>query len=63
MASLAAAGPSNDPHAGMHHSDNAQLPSEVGFPYRFPGPGRYRVFVQVKRNGKIETASFDADVQ
>jgi hypothetical protein len=59
MAALAVA--SGNPHAGMIH-DTANLPSEVGFPYRFPGPGRYRLFVQVKRNGKVETASFDADV-
>jgi hypothetical protein len=41
----------------------AALPSVVSFPYRFPGPGSYRIFVQVKRRGRIETATFDADVQ
>ena len=38
------------------------LPSEIGFPYVFPRPGRYRVFVQFKRRGKIETAAFDVKV-
>lgn len=34
----------------------------VSFPYAFPKPGRYRVWVQVRIAGKIETASFSANV-
>jgi hypothetical protein len=36
--------------------------AEVGFPFRFPKPGLYRVIVQVKRQGVIETGLFSANV-
>jgi hypothetical protein len=32
----------------------------ISFPYGFPKPGLYRVFVQIKRAGRVETAVFDA---
>jgi hypothetical protein len=35
------------------------LSSEVSFPYAFPKPGNYRVWVQVKIKGKIHTGAFD----
>ncbi len=56
MASLALAGA--DPHAA--HA--AGLPAVLTFPYGFPQPGDYRIFVQIKRHGRIETAAFDAQV-
>src|SRR5262249_21202739 len=45
MASLTIAG------APMNHPTGS-LPSEIGFPYIFPKPGRYRVFVQFKRRAQ-----------
>ena len=33
------------------------------FPYAFPQPGRYTVWVQVKRHGRVMTGSFPADVR
>ena len=41
---------------------DAALPWEITFPYGFPQPGKYRLFVQVKRRGRIETAVFYASV-
>ncbi len=34
----------------------------VGFPFVFPAPGAYRIFVQVKLDGAVETAVFDVEV-
>jgi hypothetical protein len=39
------------------------LAPEVSFPYGFPQPGNYRVFVQIKRAGRVQTGQFDAHVQ
>ena len=34
------------------------LPSLIEFPYAFPKSGSYRLFVQVKRNGRVLTGAF-----
>jgi hypothetical protein len=48
-------------HAGHNMAMPADsLPAEVSFPYGLPQPGDYRIFVQVKRAGQVETGVFDA---
>jgi hypothetical protein len=35
----------------------------VEFPYGFPSPGRYRIFIQMKHANTVETGVFDAEVR
>ncbi len=37
--------------------------SVVTFPYVFPEPGEYRIWIQMKRNGKVLNTAFDATVE
>jgi hypothetical protein len=46
--------------AGMQHES---VPAEITFPYGFPQAGDYRLFLQVKRAGHVETAVFDTNIQ
>jgi hypothetical protein len=49
-----------DPHAGhAMHAASAPMPPIASFPYALPQPGAYRIFVQMKRGGKVETGIFD----
>jgi len=42
--------------AGMEHSNR------ITFPYSFPKGGRYRIFLQVKRNDQVLTGAYDVKV-
>ena len=37
--------------------------SVVRFPYTFPNEGKYRIYVQMKRNGRILNGAFDVEVE
>jgi hypothetical protein len=59
-------GPSDnsmDSMPGMDMTSAQPLSNAVDFPYGFPTPGRYRIFIQMKHGATIETGSFDATVQ
>jgi hypothetical protein len=52
-----------DAMMSMPMTASGPLPPEVRFPYGFPQPGDYRIFVQIKRADRVETGVFDAHVQ
>jgi len=49
--------------SASEHGDHGSLRGEAAIPFAFPQPGPYRVWVQVKRNGRVATAAFDATVE
>jgi hypothetical protein len=54
---------SGDAAADQHAGHVMPVDSAVAVPYAFPKAGAYRVFVQVKRDGKVMTGAFDVDVR
>lgn len=48
--------------AGMPVMGGMQTDSRFSFPYAFPRSGRYRMWVQVKRDGRVLTGAFEARV-
>ena len=52
------------PTATVHAMDETLgAPDSLYFPYAFPQPGSYTVWVQIKRHGRVLTGSFPADVK
>jgi hypothetical protein len=47
----------------MRQMTTDKVAPEISIPYGFPRAGLYRVFFQVKRSGRIQTAVFDASVK
>ncbi|MGI4022829.1 MAG: hypothetical protein ACRYFA_15095 [Janthinobacterium lividum] len=52
----------NMPAMVMTSDEHAGKDAMVTFPYAFPSAGKYRIWVQMKRNGKILNSAFDAFV-
>jgi hypothetical protein len=44
------------------HAPHVPAAETVIFPYAFPEPGRYRIWVQIKSRGRIVTGAFEAEV-
>ena len=51
------------PQHDMSSMESKSISNEVSFPYGFPRPGEYHIFVQMKHAGRIETGVFTARVQ
>jgi hypothetical protein len=64
MGSMVMGGTDSNSMLGMDTGGAATpIAPVVEFPYGFPSAGRYRVFIQMKHSGVIETGVFDVDVR
>ena len=61
QAQLSPASNNGQGHAAI--PDAASSLNTLHFPYAFPAPGRYTIWVQLKRGGRILTGSFQATVE
>jgi hypothetical protein len=52
-----------NPDTSVHRVSGEERPGVVHIPYAFPTPGKYRMWVQVKRGGRVLTGVFDVTVQ
>jgi len=50
-------------HTAAGAPDTMWRGDDVTFPFAFPSAGPYRIWVQVKRNGHVQTAAFDVTVK
>jgi hypothetical protein len=61
--SMAALQKLSDGSGPVHQGHAMTTDSAVAIPYAFPKAGDYRIWVQVKRDGRVRTAAFDASVR
>jgi hypothetical protein len=54
--------PSSEIPIHNSHTNQTAIVGEVSFPYAFPSSGPYRLWVQMKTQGRILTAAFDTAV-
>ncbi len=62
IAQVIAAAEANSMPGGADHPSMPMAAVPLSFPFAFPTEGAYRVFVQLKRKGVVETAAFDVTI-